>query len=62
LPTTQKKVTKKSSPLRKNPMKTTSTPTTDKKNSPPAAGQTVSHLLPHDACLPACWQGRIVFG
>jgi hypothetical protein len=47
----QKKVTKKSSPLRKNLMKTTQSPAPDEKNSPPAAAQTVFHLLPNPSCL-----------
>jgi hypothetical protein len=51
LATNQKKVTKKSSPLRKNLMKTTQSPAPDEKNSPPAAAQTVFHLLPNPACL-----------
>ena len=34
-------------------MKTTQSPAPDEKNSPPAAAQTVFHLLTHAACLPA---------
>jgi hypothetical protein len=46
-----KESNKEKSPLRKNLMKTTQSPAPDEKNSPPAAAQTVFHLLPHAASL-----------
>jgi hypothetical protein len=56
----QKKVTKKSSPLRKNLMKTTQNPTPDEKNSFAKANSNSFSSLDL-RCLPACRQGRLVF-